>query len=116
MLDTQLRKLAKSTEMLNLFQAAKDMSCFGLFENKKDLSKLQHTFLSYIYFYHSLNTDIALKKVSEKVLLNEIFENAYAHYRNNMKDEKTEIESNKERAFQGVFSKTNEIIFPSEVK
>ena len=116
MLDNYLRKLAKKTETQNLFQAAKDMACFDLFENKKDLSSSQNVFLSYVYFYHSLNSDVASKRVSEKVLLDEIFENAWAYYRNNKKEEKTEIESNKERAFQGVFSKTNEIIFPSEVK
>ena len=115
MLDNYLRKLAKKTETQNLFQAAKDMSCFDLFNNKKDLSSSQNVFLSYVYFYHSLNSDVSSGRVSDKVFLSEIFENAWAYYRNNMK-EKTEIEFNKERAFQGVFSKTNEIIFPSEVK
>ncbi len=116
MLDTQLRNLAKRVEILNLFHAIKDGFGFELFENKKDLSKLQDTFLSYLYFYYSLNNDISAKRVSEKVLENEIFENAWAYYRNNMKEEKTEIESNKERAFQGVFSKDNKINFPSEEK
>jgi len=115
MLDTYLRKLAKRTETLNLFQAAKDMNCFELFENKKDLSKLQDSFLSYLYFYSSLNNDISARRVSEKVLLDEIFENAYAYYRNNMK-EKTEIDSNKQRTIQGVFSKDNTIKFPKEDK
>lgn len=115
MLDNYLRKLAKKTETQNLFQAAKDMSCFELFENKKDLSSSQNIFLSYVYFYHSLNTDIVSKRVNEKVLLDEIFENAWAYYRNNIK-EKTEIESNKQREFQGVFSKDNKITFPKEDK
>ena len=116
MIYTYLRKLAKTTEMLNLFIAAKEMACFSLFENKKDLSSSQNYFLSHLYFYHSLNNDISAKRVSEKVLSDEIYENAYAHYRNNMK-ENTEIESGKQRQFQGVFSKDNKIIFPTkEVK
>jgi len=115
MIYTYLRKLAKKTEMLNLFIAAKEMGCFELFENKKDLSSSQNYFLSHLYFYHSLNNDISAKRVSEKVLENEIYENAYAHYRNNEKEDNKE--SNTQRQFQGVFSKDNKIIFPAkEVK
>lgn len=116
MLDNILRKIAKKSENLNLFTAAKDMHCFELFENKKDLSKLQDTFLSYLYFYSSINTDIATKRVSEKVLTDEIFENAYAYYRNNIKEEKRDMDSNKHHTIQGVFSKDNKINFPKEDK
>jgi hypothetical protein len=114
MLDTYLRKLAKRTESLNLFQTIKDGFNFKLFNNEKDLSKLQDTFLSYLYFYYSLNNDIATKKVSDKVLTNEIFEDAYAYYRNNVKEDNKE--SNTQRQFQGVFSKDNKITFPIEDK
>jgi len=116
MLDTYLRKLAKRTESLNLFQTIKDGFNFKLFENEKDLSKLQDTFLSYLYFYCSLNNDISAKRVSEKVLENEIFENAYAYYRNNIKEKIDNTNSNTQRQFQGVFSKDNKITFPIEDK
>jgi len=111
-----LRKLAKKTEMLNLFQAAKDMGCFELFENKKDLSESQNYFLSHLYFYHSLHTDIATEKVSEKVLEDEIYENAYAYYRNNIKEKKDNVKPNQKRTIQGVFSKDNKVNFPTEDK
>ena len=114
MIYTYLRKLAKTTEMLNLFIAAKEMACFSLFENKKDLSSSQNYFLSHLYFYHSLNNDISAKRVSEKVLSDEIYENAYAHYRNNEKEEKDNGKSNQKRTIQGVFSKDNKISFPTE--
>jgi len=115
MIYTYLRKLAKKIEILNLFQAIKDGFNFELFNNKKDLSSSQNYFLSYLYFYHSLNNDISEKRVSEKVLSDEIYENAYAHYRNNEKEDNKE--SNTQRQFQGVFSKDNKIIFPAkEVK
>lgn len=114
MLDTYLRKLAKRTEVLNLFVAIKDLHCFKLFKNDRDLSKLQDTFLSYLYFYYSLSNDISSKKVSEKVLEDEVYENAYAYYRTNMKQEIDN--SNIQRQFQGVFSKDNKIKFPDEEK
>jgi hypothetical protein len=114
MLDYYLRKLAKRNESLNFFHAIKDGFNFKLFNNEKDLSKLQDTFLSYLYFYYSLNNDIATKKVSDKVLTNEIFEDAYAYYRNNVKEDNKE--SNTQRQFQGVFSKDNKITFPIEDK
>jgi len=116
MLDTYLRKLAKRTEMLNLFAAAKDMSCFRLFNNDKELSKLQDSFLSYLYFYDSVVKDIASKRVSEKVLEDEIYENAYAYYRNKEKDEIDNTPKNKKQTIQGVFSRDNKINFPKEVK
>jgi hypothetical protein len=116
MLDIYLRKLAKSKEMLNLFVALKDMKCFKLFNNEKDLSKLQSIFLSYLYFYHNLNLDISAKRVSEKVLEDEIYENAYAHYRNNEKEEIDNNNSTKKKTIQGVFSKDNKIKFSKEVK
>jgi len=116
MLDIYLRKLAKKSEMLNLFVAAKDMACFKLFDNEKDLSRLQNIFLSYLYFYHSLNNDVASERVSEKVFEDEIYENAWTYYRSKVKEDKKEDHPNKQREFQGVFSKTNEINFPKEDK
>jgi hypothetical protein len=111
-----LRKLAKKTEMLNLFTAAKDMGGFELFKNKNDLSNSQNYFLSYLYFYYSLNNDIASKKVSEKVLTDEIYENAYSYYRNNEKETKDNGKLNTKRTIQGVFSKDNKLNLPTEEK
>jgi len=116
MIETYLRKLAKRTEMLNLFTAAKDMGCFELFENKKELSQSQNFFLSYLYFYNSLSTDIATNRVSEKVLDDEIYENAYAYYRTKIKDKPEKNSSGKQRTIQGVFSKDNSIKLPTEEK
>lgn len=117
MLDTYLRKLAKRSDMLNLFVAAKDMACFRLFNNDKELSQLQNSFLSYLYFYDNLVGDISAKRVSEKVLEDEIYENAYASYRSQKKEDIDNSNSNKKRTIQGVFSKDNKIIFPNnEVK
>ena len=116
MLDTYLRKLAKRSDFLNLFIASKDMACFKLFENVKDLSKLQNSFLSYLYFYDNLSNDIASKRVSEKVLEDEIYENAYAYYKQRAQEKIDNVSPNKQREFQGVFSKDNTIKFPNEVK
>jgi hypothetical protein len=112
-----LRKLAKRVSSQNLFAASKDMGCFQLFLNKTDLSKLQQDYLSYLYFYYNLYQDIYSKKVSEKVLNNEVFEDAYSYYKNKHSEDKPEKSSGKKRKLSAVFSKDNKINFSkSEVK
>lgn len=76
-----LRQLAKSVEMQNLFIAAKDLSQISLFKNREELSKIQSIFLNYLYFYDNLNKDIIMYNLSEKILLNEIYEDAYTIYK-----------------------------------
>lgn len=78
-----LRKLAKDIRYMNLFEAAQKVNGINLFKNNTDFSDMQQLFLSYLYFYHGLYLDLAMKKVSKSVLDNEIFEDAYTYWRNN---------------------------------
>jgi len=109
-----LRKLAKKSEILNQFVASKEINGIRFFENELNFSKLQNTFVSYLYFYYNLYQDIAMKKVSEKVLNNEIYENAYSYYKSKEENIKKEGKTNTTRKFSGIFSKDNKIKFPEK--
>ncbi len=104
MLSNLVRKLAKQIENQNIFSVCKELSSIKLFENDKNLSNLQHQYLSYLYFYNDLYMDIALKKVSDKVLNNEIFEDAYSYYKKNKKED-TKDKKNREHDVHLVFRK-----------
>ena len=84
-----IRKLAKETKMLNLFSASKEMNGIKIFHNETDFSRIQELFISYLYFYSNINMDINLDKVSDKVLENEIYEDAY--YRWKLKNKNKEV-------------------------
>lgn len=103
-IDNSLIELAKSVEMQNIFSAAKDISNIKIFENNMNFSKIQMIFLSYLYMFNNLYTDIMLKKVSEKVIDNPIFWDAYSYYKRE-KVEKTK--GKKERDIHLVFPKRN---------
>jgi len=115
---TCLRKLAKSISSQNTFIAAKEINGIKIFENSIDFSKIQSEYLSYLYFYKSLYEDIYSKKVSDKVLTLEIYEDAYSYYRNKHDDSKKDKKSEgKQRKIQATFAKDNsKIKFPDTNK
>jgi len=115
---TYLRKLAKSISSQNTFIAAKEINGIKIFENSIDFSKIQEQYLSYLYFYKSLYEDIYSKKVSDKVLTLEIYEDAYSYYRNKHDDSKKDKKSEgKQRKIQATFAKDNsKIKFPDTNK
>ena len=102
MLENLIRKLAKETESQNSFSACKELHSLKLFENDKDLSKIQHIYLSYLFMYYNLYMDIALKKITDIVLKNEIYEDAYMYYKKEKKEDKKE---KKDHDVHLVFSK-----------
>ena len=99
-----IRKLAKSAKHQNIFLASKEINGITLFRNNTDLSKMQEIYLSYLYFYYNLFSDIANDKVSKKVLDNNIYEDAYNIY----KSKKIEIKDKKEK---GNFQRDLHIVF-----
>jgi len=96
-IEKQVRKLAKSIKSMNFFSASKELQGIHIFKNSSDFSKIQMLYLSYLYFYYNINMDIALDKVSNKVLDNEIYEDSYSIWKQNTKekDKKTEETTNK---------------------
>jgi hypothetical protein len=91
----QLKELAKSVRAQNLFIAAKDLSGIRIFRNTGNLSKLQGIYLSNLYTYDAIYRDIAIDKISEKVLIDEIFEEAYLLWKH--KNIKKTLTKDKER-------------------
>ena len=86
-----IRKLAKKTDHQNTFLAAKD-GLISLFDNEKELSKIQQVYLSYLYFYHDLIVDVYSNKLNEKIFDEDIYEDAYMEYRRNKKEDNKKTE------------------------
>lgn len=102
--DLALRQLAKQTLSLNRFLAAKEIASIHLFRNQTDLSRYQDMYLSYLYFYHNINADISQQKVSDIVLKEIIYEDAYALWKTKHADKADESpEANKKQEVSLVF-------------
>jgi len=96
-----LRTLARSTEYQTLYSRAKDLG-LELFDNKKNLSKIQITFLNLLETYSSLYQDIAMgeKYINEEVVEDDTRCDAYLVYkRKTRKDKKL---SNKKENNTGI--------------
>jgi len=72
-----IRKVAKKVENINLFAAAKELHNINLFKNTLDFSKIQKLYLSYLYFYSDLYSDLVIKKINEIILTDNLYEDAY---------------------------------------
>lgn len=101
----KIRELAKKIENQNLFLTCKEISSLKLFNNDKDLTKLQHIYLNYLFYYSNLNMDIALHKINKIILTDEIYEDAYTYYKQNRKQDETKSSENKQ--IHLVFPKKN---------
>jgi len=110
---SKLRLLAKSVKAQNLFVSAKELQGIRLFRNVVDFSKLQELYLSYLYMYDSINRDIIIDKISNKIYESDIYEDAYLLFKKgNKKDEKKDNKNSEIHLIMG-----NKINFPkSEVK
>jgi hypothetical protein len=78
-----IRKLAKLIKNQNLFSSVKEISSLRLFYNEIDLSLLQHIYLSYLYFYNSIYSDINMKEINDTVLKDEFYEDCYIEWKKN---------------------------------
>jgi len=108
---SKLRDLAKSIKHQNLFTASKEVYGIKLFHNNFNFSKIQEIYLSHLYSYDSINRDIILEKISEHVVDNEIYEDAYLLYkRKNIK--KINTKDNKQNEVSLVVGK--KINFPTK--
>jgi len=107
-----LRELAKSIKAQNLFVTAKEINGIRLFRNSFDFSKLQEIYLSYLYNYDSINRDIILEKISDHVIDNEIYTDAYLLWKR--KNLKKTMKDNKQNDVNLVVGK--KINFPIREK
>lgn len=95
-----IRKLAKSNKYQTLFTYFKE-SGVQFFRNNTDYTQIQITFLNWLNFYSTIYLDIALDYVSEIVLENNTYEDAYFYYKSKNKtkmyEEKTKKVSKKDK-------------------
>jgi len=77
---SELRRLAKTDYYQSMYTASKELG-LQLFRNNTDLTKMQLWFLAYMSIYNVINTDIAMGEIGERVLENEIYEDAYLIYK-----------------------------------
>jgi hypothetical protein len=110
-----IRKLAKNSDSQFLFSLNKDMPFLQLFENNNQLSMVQLTYLRYLNFYSSIMMDIALDEVTDIVLKNEVFEDAYMYWKQNG-NKKIKDSSSQGAAPKVDPLKTSQWIFKSAVK
>lgn len=114
-----MRKLAKSDYYQNIYAYSKE-SNISLFTNNSNFTKIQIIFLTYLAFYHNLETDIYTGDVNELVLENEIYEDSYMMYKQKERKKNTQDLTKqaaplarKEEAVQG---KTFSWVFQSRKK
>lgn len=93
-LEEILRTLAKSNYWQTIYTHCKEGNALQLFRNHCDYTSLQIDFVGYLNFYSSLYFDIAMGDVSDVVLENSIYEDAYHYYKiksRNKKDKKKPV-------------------------
>lgn len=83
-----LRKIAKFPYYQNFYVHGKELG-FRLFKNNREFTNIQMDFLSFLNMYSTLNMDIYLGDIDERVLENEIYEDSYLYYKRK-KNEKIE--------------------------
>ncbi len=83
--DKIIRELAKTGKYQTIYTHTKEAG-FPLFKNTSDYTENQVLFLNYLNFYYNLYTDVALEYVSEKVLDDFIYEDAYIVYKRKKKN------------------------------
>ena len=74
-----MRKLAKSDKWQTIYNLSKD-SNIQMFNNIKDLSNLQISFVGLLGFYSNLNLDIVMDDVDKKILDNDIYTDSWVIY------------------------------------
>ena len=83
-LETRLRQLAKTSYWQQIYNNSKEIGCINLFENTKNFSAIQISFLHWLKVYNLLYEELAQYSnvfLTEKVIQNDIRTDAYLHYR-----------------------------------
>lgn len=111
-----LHNLAKETGTQNIFQASKEINGIYLFENKVNFTKIQNIFLELLYTYESLKKDIIIEKISNKVLEDEIYMEAYLKWKRSDKRNRQKEEKKQQKSGNLKLAPTNKIIFPTVEK
>lgn len=84
-----IRRLAKNDYYQSLYNVSKELG-FTLFENITQLTKIQLILLNYISVYATINMDIVMGDVNERVLENDVYTDAYMVYKSQSSRKRTE--------------------------
>ena len=85
-----LRKIARKDYWQSLYSLAKEgVSGIQMLENTRNFTFYQMLFLNNLSFYASLYQDIVMGEVSDRVMENEIYQDAYYYYRTEKRLAKT---------------------------
>jgi hypothetical protein len=76
-----LRLLSKSNYFQNIYSLSKDMPSIRIFDNDRNFTDIQMSFLRFLNYYSAVLLDIALGDVDEIVLDNDIYTDAYMLYK-----------------------------------
>lgn len=90
-----IRVLAKTDKYQALYSQAKELR-LKIFKNEFNFTDKQLTFLNYLSFYASLNLDVALGDVGEEIFEHEIYEDAYAFFKNRERKKDKKLSDNQE--------------------
>ena len=88
-IESQIRKLARSTYYQNIYRSAKELN-INLFENISNFSGLQSLFLFWLNVYESLYSDLIqreYKYLDEKVIENDIRCDAFLYWRSQIREQ-----------------------------
>lgn len=96
-----LRELARSEYYQNLYRSSKELNGIFIFDNHKDLTKLQIIFLSFLALYDSVYIDIAsndsnlmsLDRIKDDMLVD-----AYITVKNKNRNKKDNIDKPKKNS------------------
>jgi len=83
-LETQIRKLARSSYWLNLYRSSKEISSIYLFDNRKNISGLQSIFLFWLKAYDSIYENMSNKEfdfLDEKYIQDDLRVDAFLCWR-----------------------------------
>ena len=84
-----IRKIAKSYRWQVIYQRSKEIGSFQLFDNNKDLTRIQTIMLHYLELYNGLYTDLAMGEdfISQEIIDDSLRTDAYLLYRDRKRKE-----------------------------
>lgn len=110
---TLLRNLAKTNRAQNLFVASKEVNGIQIFRNINDFSQVQIFYLNWLYTYDMILKDIMVDKINEKILTDEMYEDAYLIWKRQKKSKEDPKSQDSKKELHLVSGKT--INFPKRV-
>lgn len=92
-----LRDIARSQYWLQMYRTSKELNGISIFDNSRELSRLQIIFLSFLNLYDSLYQDLAMEEdlISEEIIADDIRCDAYLVYKRKNRNKKDKIDKPK---------------------